>query len=215
MVVQIMNTMQAAERRQKKTELKREAILRSAAAAFRRKGYHGTSMEDISEALLMTKGSLYYYFKDKEEILFACHDFSLDRVLEKMREVFAAQKGEAAATRLAALIQGFVDVMIDDLQGSALALDFTALKEELLAKIIAKRDQFERGMRQVIQEGLKNGEFRKVEPKLASLAILGAINWIGKWYRPDGSFKAADIGRMYSELFVEGLRAHRGSDRAK
>ncbi len=200
-----MNRMQAAERRQKKTELKREAILRSAAAAFRRKGYHGTSMEDISEALLMTKGSLYYYFKDKEEILFACHDFSLDRVLEKMREVFAAQKGESAATRLAALIQGFVDVMIDDLQGSALALDFTALKEELLAKIIVKRDQFERGMRQVIQDGLKNGEFRKVEPKLASLAILGAINWIGKWYRPDGNFKAADIGRMYSDLFVKGL----------
>ncbi|MCA8919816.1 MAG: helix-turn-helix transcriptional regulator, partial [Planctomycetes bacterium] len=89
--------MQAAERRQKKTELKREAILRSAAAAFRRKGYHGTSMEDISEQLLMTKGSLYYYFSDKEAILFACHDFSLDRVLEKMREVIEAQKAANSA----------------------------------------------------------------------------------------------------------------------
>jgi len=198
--------MQAAERRQKKTELKREAILRSAAAAFRRKGYHGTSMEDISEALLMTKGSLYYYFKDKEEILYACHDFSLDRVLEKMREVLAAEQGAPAATRLAALVQGLVDVIIDDLQGSALALDFTALSEGLLAEIIAKRDQFERGMRGIIQEGVKNGEFKPVEPKLATFAILGAINWIGKWYRPDGPFKGGDIGSTYSRLFVEGLK---------
>ncbi|MCA8910698.1 MAG: TetR family transcriptional regulator [Planctomycetes bacterium] len=197
--------MQAAERRQKKTELKREAILRSAAAAFRRKGYHGTSMEDISEQLLMTKGSLYYYFKDKEQILFACHDFSLDRVLEKMREVMEEQKGANKADKLGALIQGLVDVMIDDLQGSALALDFTALRDELLEQIITKRDQFERGMRVVISEGVKSGEFRNVDPKLATFAILGAINWISKWYRPDGSFKAADIGRMYSDLFVKGL----------
>ena len=197
--------LEAAERREKKTQRKREAILRSAAAAFRRKGYHGTSMEDISEALLMTKGSLYYYFKDKEEILFACHDFSLDRVLEKMREVILAQKGANAAERLGALIQGLVDVMIDDLQGSALALDFTALSDELLDKIIAKRDEFERGMRAVIQEGVKNGEFREVDAKMATFAILGAINWISKWYRPDGALRAADIGRMYSDLFVKGL----------
>lgn len=199
--------MQAAERRARKTEMKREAILRSAAAAFRRKGYHGTSMEDISIALLMTKGSLYYYFKDKEEILYACHDFSLDRVLERMRQVLADGKGDNAETRLRALVQGFVDVMIDDLQGSALALDFTALKPELLAKIIAKRDQFERGMRGVITEGVKSGEFKRTDAKLATLAILGAINWIGKWYRPDGPFKAAEIGRIYSDMFVQGLKA--------
>src|SRR5690606_549366 len=197
--------MQAAERRQKKTELKREAILRSAAAAFRRKGYHGTSMEDISDALLMTKGSLYYYSNDKEEILFACHVFRLDRVPERTREVLDEQKGEPAAEKLSALIDALVHVMIDDLQGSALALDFTALRDEPLAQIIAKRDQFERSMRAVINEGVKGGEFRNVDSKLASFAILGAINWISKWYRPDGAFKAADIGRMYSDLFVKGL----------
>jgi AcrR family transcriptional regulator len=197
--------MQASERRQKKTELKREAILRSAAAAFRSTGYHGTSMEDISEQLLMTKGSLYYYFKDKEEILFACHDFSLDRVLERTREVLEEQKGAPAAEKLSALIDALVHVMIDDLQGSALALDFQALRDEPLAWIVGKRDQFERAMRAVISTGVKSGEFRNVDAKLASFAILGAINWISKWYRADGAFSAADIGRMYSDLFVKGL----------
>jgi AcrR family transcriptional regulator len=204
--------MQASERRQRKTELKREAILRSAAAAFRRKGYHGTSMEEISDELLMTKGSLYYYFKDKEDILYACHDFSLDRVLEKMADVHQAGVGAPADQRLAALVQGLVDVIIDDLQGSALALDFTALSEDLLAKIIAKRDKFERGMREIIQAGIAAQEFKPVDPKLATFAILGAINWIGKWYRPDGPFNARDIGGTYSRLFVEGLKSGTLSD---
>jgi AcrR family transcriptional regulator len=198
--------MPSAERRQRKTRMKREAILRSAAAAFRRKGFHGTSMEEISEALLMTKGSLYYYFKDKEEILYACHDFSLDRVLETTKRVMEEQKGEPAAVKLSALIDALVHVMIDDLQGSALALDFSVLGDEPLQKIIARRDQFERAMRAVVNEGVKNREFRKTDPKLASFAILGAINWISKWYRADGAFSAGDIARMYADLFVEGLK---------
>lgn len=198
--------MPSAERRQRKTRMKREAILRSAAAAFRRKGFHGTSMEEISEALLMTKGSLYYYFKDKEEILYACHDFSLDRVLETTKRVMDEQKGAPAAEKLSALIDALVHVMIDDLQGSALALDFSVLGDEPLQKIIARRDQFERAMRAVVQEGVKAGQFRKTDPKLASFAILGAINWISKWYRPDGAFTASDIARMYADLFVEGLK---------
>ncbi len=195
--------MKATERRAKKTRLKREAILRSAAAAFRRKGYYGTSMEDISEQLLMTKGSLYYYFHDKEEILFGCHDYSLGRVLEKL---YAVQKSDLTPSeRLRALIQGLVDVMIDELQGSALALDFSALSEPLLAKIIKKRDEFERGMRAIIVDGVRNGEFRKFDPKLATFFILGAINWISRWYRPEGAFQAKEIGKAYSDLFLTGL----------
>ena len=195
--------MKAADRREMKTKLKREAILRSAAAAFRRKGFHGTSMEDISEQLLMTKGSLYYYFQDKEEILYACHDYSLDRVIEHMEQFRESDIG--AREKLKAAVQGLVDVMIDELQGSALALDINALSEPLLAKIIEKRDRFERGMRAIVQEGIESGEFREGNPKMASFAMLGAINWISRWYNPAGELKAADIGEMYADLFVEGL----------
>src|SRR5204862_6080667 len=62
-------------------------ILKSAAAAFRRLGYHGATVEEIAAALRMKKGNLYYYFRNKEEILFACHQYSLDRLLELLAEV--------------------------------------------------------------------------------------------------------------------------------
>ena len=63
---------------------RRIEILKSAAAAFRRRGYHGASVDEIASALEMTKGNLYYYFRNKEEILFACHDYSLDVLLALM-----------------------------------------------------------------------------------------------------------------------------------
>ena len=78
---------------------RRIEILKSAAAAFRRRGYHGASVDEIASALEMTKGNLYYYFRNKEEILYACHDYSLDMLLQLMREVQAepiAARREAA-----------------------------------------------------------------------------------------------------------------------
>lgn len=193
-----------AERRKLKTEQKREAILRAAAAAFAGRGYHGTSMEDISEKLLMTKGSLYYYFEDKEDILFECHDYSLNLVLENLERVEAMTA--PVEEKLASLITAHVEVMLDALQGSAMALDFTALSGDRLATIIAKRDKFERGMRRLIDAGVREGAFRKVDSKLAAFMMFGAINWIAKWYRPGGPYDARSIGRNYADMFIGGLR---------
>src|SRR5262245_65369176 len=71
------------------TSDRRVEILKSAAAAFRRRGYHGASVDEIASALEMTKGNLYYYFRNKEDILYACHEYSLDILLRLMREVVA------------------------------------------------------------------------------------------------------------------------------
>ena len=92
-------TFPAEDLEHRKTRQRRVEILESAATAFRRRGYHGASMGEIARALRMTKGSLYYYFKNKEEILFFCHDYSLDILLEHARahrDRRADAAGEAA-----------------------------------------------------------------------------------------------------------------------
>src|SRR5690242_6911252 len=71
-------------------------ILKSAAAAFRKLGYHGATVEQIASALRMKKGNLYYYFRNKEEILFACHQYSLDRLLALLDEVERSEIGRAS-----------------------------------------------------------------------------------------------------------------------
>jgi len=193
-----------ADRRRQKTTSMREAILRSAARAFSHKGYHGTSMDDIAKELMMTKGALYYYFRDKEDILYACHDYSLSLVLENLATVEASDAGPEE--KLRALIKAHVGVMLDALQGSAMALDFNALAPNLFQIIVEKRDRFERGMRKMIADGMVNGSFRKGDEKLAAFMILGAINWITKWYREGGTYNGDIISDTYAETFIHGLK---------
>src|SRR5438477_10105997 len=81
-------------------------ILKGAAAAFRKLGYHGATVEQIASALRMKKGNLYYYFRNKEEILFACHQYSLDRLLALLDDV--QQSGSSAEEKMRRLIVTFV-----------------------------------------------------------------------------------------------------------
>jgi AcrR family transcriptional regulator len=189
---------------QRKTRQRRVEILKSAAAAFRRRGYHGASMGEIARALRMTKGSLYYYFKNKEEILFFCHDYSLDILLDVLERVEAA--GGTPPRKLRSLIESFVHHILDDLRGTALTLDFQALSAPLLRRVIAKRDRFDRGIRRLLQEGLDAGAFAPGDPKLLTFAILGAVNWIPRWFDPRGPATSEQIGRVFAEYLVSGLQ---------
>ncbi|PYQ46579.1 MAG: hypothetical protein DMF78_26100 [Acidobacteria bacterium] len=187
-----------------KTRRRRVEILQSAASAFRRRGYHGASTGEIAQAMRMTKGSLYYYFKNKEEILFFCHDYSLDVLLELLERV--QEGGGSPADKLRALVEAFVHHILDDLRGTALTLEFQALSPPLLRRVIAKRDRFDRGVRQVLQEGIDAGLFAPGDAKLLTFAVLGAVNWIPRWFDPRGAASSEEIGRVFAEYLVAGLR---------
>jgi AcrR family transcriptional regulator len=186
---------------------RRIEILKSAAAAFRRRGYHGASVDEIASALAMTKGNLYYYFRNKEDILYACHEFSLDVLLQLMRDV--QTQPIPADEKLRKLILAFVHLILDELQGTALTLDPEALSPPLLAKIIAKRDEFDRGMRAIIQEGMDAGLFAEGDPKMMEFAIMGAVNWISKWFDPAGPMTSQQIGDAFADYLVGQARRSR------
>jgi TetR/AcrR family transcriptional regulator len=188
-----------------KFEGKRVEILKTAAAAFRRRGYHGASVDEISSALQMTKGNLYYYFRNKEEILYACHDYSLNLILGVMDEI--RQQEIPPDEKLRKLIEAFVHLIIDELHSTALTLDLQALSPALLKKVISRRDRFDRGLRAIIQEGIDEGIFAPVDTKLVAFAIMGAVNWIPKWFDPQGAASSAQIGQTFSEYLLAGLRA--------
>jgi len=182
---------------------RRIEILRSAAAAFRRRGYHGASVDEIAAALEMTKGNLYYYFKNKEEILFACHDHSLNLLLVLMADVLASEATPEA--KLRRLVLAFVHTILDELHGTALTLDPEALSAPLLEQVIAKRDEFDKGMREIIQQGMDEGVFAPGDPKMIEFAMMGAVNWIPKWFDPQGPATSNQIGDAFADYLVGGL----------
>ncbi len=190
--------------RQPATSDRRTEILKSAAAAFRRRGYHGASVDEIASALEMTKGNLYYYFKNKEEILFACHEYSLDKLLALMDDVEA--EVSSPEEKLRRLVLAFVHLILDDLHGTALTLDPEALSPLLLKRVIAKRDRFDHGIRAIIQLGIDQGVFKPGDPKLIEFAMMGAINWIAKWFDPEGDRTSDQIGDAFADYLVGGLK---------
>jgi len=182
---------------------RRLEILQSAAAAFRRGGYHGSSVDSIARALHMRKGNLYYYFRSKEEILYFCHDYSLDLLLDLLKK--EERSGRPPDARLRSLIAAFVHMIIDELHGTALTLNVQELSPRRYGAIVAKRDAFDRGIRRVISTGIRENVFRDGDPKLLTFAILGALNWIPGWFNPRGPARSEEIAKIFADYLVQGL----------
>jgi AcrR family transcriptional regulator len=179
-------------------------ILKAAAKAFRKLGYHGATVEEIAAALSMKKGNLYYYFRNKEEILFACHQYSLDCLMQLLDEV--ERSGLEADEKLRRLVVAFVHTILDELHGTALLLDLEALTPSHLKTVIARRDRFERGVRQVIEDGIAEGHFGAGDPKLLAFAMFGAVNWIPRWFDPEGPATSQQIADLFADFFIRGLQ---------
>src|SRR5947207_5136509 len=179
-------------------------ILKAAARSFRRLGYHGATVEEIAAALQMKKGNLYYYFRNKEEILFACHQHSLDRLTELIDDVQRAAIGPDE--KLRRLIAAFVHTILDELHGTALFLDLEALSPPHLKIVIARRDRFERGVRRLIEDGIERGRFAPGDPKLLAFVLFGAVNWIPRWFKAEGPASSQEIADVFAEFFLRGLQ---------
>ncbi len=193
----------ASPRIREKRRRRQAEILHAALHAFREKGYHATTLDDIAKKLDVRKTALYHYFPDKETILYQCHRESLAEVQRFTR--MARKRSRRAEDQLRYIIQEHVRVMTETLEGSPLAFEVTALSEERQHEVISARDRYERGLRKIIDSGIAEGAFRPVDAKIATFAILGAINWIARWYRPEGAIHAAELGEQFADHLVGGL----------
>ena len=97
--------------------------------------------------------------------------------------------------------------ILDELHGTALFLDLEALTPAHRRAVIARRDLFDRGLRQVLQDGMASGRFAPADAKLLSFAILGAVNWIPRWYSPNGSASSQEIADRFADYLIGGLRS--------
>lgn len=188
-----------------KTLRRRREILEGASRVFRERGLHATGMRDIAAELDMHVGNLYYYFRNKQDLLAFCQQDALDGLLSRARNV---RKQELRAdTQLFKLIYAHVHLLNYELPASLAHLEIEALEPEVRRPVLRQRDEYERLLRETVDEGIQAGLFRQTDPKVATLAILGAVNWTVKWFRPGGPAKIADIARQFAEYLVMGLLA--------
>ena len=182
----------------------RDALLRVAVEVFTERGYDGTSMEDLSARLGITKSSIYHHVPGKAELLRLAVDRALD-ALEAVTEEPAATAGRAI-DRLEHVVRRSVEVLAAELPFVTLLLRVRG-NTEVEQAALARRRRFDRIVSDLVARSAADGDLRAgVDPALTSRLLFGTINSLTEWYRPDGGLAPADLADEVVATVFTGIR---------
>lgn len=173
-------------------EMKRQVVLRTAARIYTARGFHETTLADVADTLNISKPTLYYYFRSKDEILFEVHRLGIEAITDG--DAPMPQAGEATAReRLHEFLRRYVRMVVDDF-GTCLVMTGTnALEPENRAEVVAGRRQIDSMLRGILEDGAKDGSFDCADPKVTAMFVFGAMNWIPHWFHREGAITVEDL----------------------
>lgn len=183
-----------------KEDIKQQSIL-----LFEKKGFSETSIQDIVEALGVTKGTFYYYFMSKEQLLMDIHLGYIDDLLGRQEKVQQSQfSNRKKLERLIALL--ITDIANHGPSGKVFFREMRHLCDDNAMQVKEKREKFRKNLEQIISDGITEHEFRQgLEPEMIAFAILGVTNWSYQWFNPTGGISADQLAGIYSDLILNGI----------
>jgi AcrR family transcriptional regulator len=183
----------------------RQEILRTAARLFQQQGYDATSMNDVAAALKLSKGGLYHHFQSKDEILFHIMSHAMDITEERVINV--ARRVEGVEERLRTLIRLHIEVVLseEDREITVMLHENHPLPPTLRRKINARKKDYVHFVENLIADVQRlRGSGTLVTPRAAAFALVGMINWIYQWYKPQGALTGEAIVRQFTDIFFRG-----------
>jgi AcrR family transcriptional regulator len=192
-------------REQRSLEVKRDAVLQTAAQLYLELGYRKTSMSLLAARLKITKPALYYYFRNKEELLVECYRAGIESIEGALKGAIDYQGN--GLEKVEAYIRSYATAIVSFDFGRCVAtLDDSELSNQARRLVRNLKRRIDAAIRGYIDEGIADGSIASCNSKMASFAIAGAINWIGTWYRPNGGLGNEEIVSEFTRLFTLGLR---------
>lgn len=185
-----------------KSQRRRQELIDVAAEIFRQKGYEAASIQDVADALGILKGSVYYYIDSKEDLLFAVIREVHESALENMERIRQLDADPLTLIRL--FVESHMKHVSDNLvKATVFFHDFGSLDPKRRAYIVEERDRYDSFLRELIARGQAEGLIRKdLDPKIATLAMLGMMNWTYQWYRVGGGMDSETIGRQFADFIL-------------
>jgi len=194
----------AGRKRLRDHAVKRDAVIRTAARAFRDHGFHNTSLDAIAAALEVTKPTIYYYVTNKEQLLFECFVAGLAPILCALRE--QQDRAAPARVRLAAVLRQYAQAVACEFGWCLVRAEHEDLSPPMSARVRALKIEIDQGIRALLRDGAADGSIQRCNVKMTAFALAGALNWIPHWYREEERMSAAQIADAFVTVFEEGLR---------
>lgn len=184
-------------------EIRKRALIAAAGRVFGTKGFHNTTLNDIAQALSVTKPALYRYVENKQEILFECHRMAVAMAEESMAE--ARQKATAPLARLHGFVALYIRKMTSELGTCVVLTEYYSMTPEHTKAIQRRRRVLDSELRLLVQQAIDEGQIAPCDPKLAVFFFMGAINNINRWFTEDGKLSGEQIAQAFADHAIASL----------
>lgn len=190
----------------------KEELIRQSIQLFDEKGFTNTSIQQITDALHVTKGTFYYYFTSKEQLLYMIHLHYIDGLLTRQQAIM--KQKQTALEKLSSMITLIVDDMNEfQLEARVFFREMKHLSVQHSDEIKEKRKQFRQGIQSVIEEGQQHREIATtIKADLAAFAVLGMTNYCYEWYKQSGTMSTSELAVQYVEMILKGMMTNGRND---
>ena len=185
-------------------QLQRDRMLKAAAFCFNQKGYSGTSLKDVADILGLTDAALYYYVRNKQELVYLCYVRAADVAREAMRR--AIEEGTTGLQQVRLYIRYHVESIVGENGPLAIMSEIPSLKPEHRDEVLELSRTHSSNFEAILERGIADGSIAPCDIRMTCNAIMGAINWIPKWFHGDADV-AEKVLEEFPEILSRGLAA--------
>ena len=184
-------------------QLQRDRMLKAAAYCFKQKGYSGTSLKDVADILGLTDAALYYYVRNKEELVYQCYLRAADVGCDAMDRANADAQCGFDQVRL--YIRYHIEYMVGDRGPIAIMSEIPSLKPEHREEVLELSRSHSSRFESLLEKGIKDYSIAPCDVRMTGNSIMGSINWIPKWFHGDEEV-AERLLTKFPEILSQGLR---------
>jgi len=195
--------------RQTDRAVKRDAVLHAAVQSFNRLGFHNTSLDEVAASLNVTKPTIYHYFANKDEILFECVRLGLEGI--RVAADTVEQNGGSGLDRLKGLMRRYAIIMTEDFGMCVTRTADHELSPGAKTQFRELKREIDYTVRRVVADGMADGSIAPGDPKLVTFVLTGALNWIARWYDPEGPLSPEEIAEGCLAPLLFGLVPRSGA----
>lgn len=178
-------------------EVRKRALIVAAGRVFGTKGFHNTTLDDIAQALSVTKPALYRYVENKHEILFECHRMAVEMAEASMAE--AQQNSTAPLAQLREFVALYIRKMTSELGTCVVLTEYYSMTPEHTEVIQQRRRVLDNQLRALVRQAMEQGQIAPCDPKLAVFFFMGAINNINRWFTEGGPLAGEQIAQAFAD----------------